>query len=315
MSRRQRMKRRRARGGQGFKIVAFSFGIVAVVLAIGALSGVAYILTIAADAPDINSLKPVDKGAVSQVYAADGTRLGLHRRRRPAHAGLRQPDPAGRQARRRSRSRTGASTSTAGVDFEGIVRAAVKNVELGQDAPGRLDADDAARPQPLHAHASATFASARSARRSSPRSSRASGHAASGGSSTSTSTPCPTAPSAARRAVGIQAAARIFFDKPAHAADAARGGAAGRAAAGALATTTRSSTQGRPRARRNDVLQRDGRAGMHHRRPRRAKAMQRAARRQAEPLLHDQARELLLRLRQAGADRPATAPRPCARAG
>src|SRR4029079_12233595 len=61
----------------GFKIVAFSFGIVAVVLAIGALSGVAYILTIAADAPDINSLKPVDKGAVSQVYAADGRRLGF----------------------------------------------------------------------------------------------------------------------------------------------------------------------------------------------------------------------------------------------
>src|SRR5919108_406901 len=77
MSRRQRMRRRRARGGHGGRIVAFSFGIVLVLLAIGALSGVAYILTIAADAPDIDTLKPVDKGAVSQVYAADGRRLGF----------------------------------------------------------------------------------------------------------------------------------------------------------------------------------------------------------------------------------------------
>ena len=36
-----------------------------------------------------------------------------------------------------------------GVDFEGIVRAAFKNVVERRDRPGRLDADDAARPQPL----------------------------------------------------------------------------------------------------------------------------------------------------------------------
>ena len=98
MSRRQRMKRRRARGGQGFKIVAFSFGIVAVVLAIGALSGVAYILTIAADAPDINSLKPVDKGAVSQVYAADGRSGWGSSSPTTCARRSRRPDPRGGQA-------------------------------------------------------------------------------------------------------------------------------------------------------------------------------------------------------------------------
>src|SRR5689334_14083044 len=77
MSRRQRMKRRKARRGHGGKVVALSFGVVVVGIGIAALSAVAYVLTIAADAPNIDSLKPVDKGAVTQVFAADGRRLGF----------------------------------------------------------------------------------------------------------------------------------------------------------------------------------------------------------------------------------------------
>ena len=64
-----------------------------------------------------------------------------------------------------------------GVDYEGIVRAAVKNFSQQEDGAGRLDAHDAARPQPLHrptARCGPTATSARSARRSSPRSSRTS---------------------------------------------------------------------------------------------------------------------------------------------
>ena len=37
-----------------------------------------------------------------------------------------------------------------GVDAEGVVRAAIKNIESRQDRRGRLDADDAARPHALH---------------------------------------------------------------------------------------------------------------------------------------------------------------------
>ena len=42
-----------------------------------------------------------------------------------------------------------------GVDYEGVVRAAVKNLVEPQDGPGRLDDHDAAGPQPLHHRASA----------------------------------------------------------------------------------------------------------------------------------------------------------------
>ena len=59
-----------------------------------------------------------------------------------------------------------------GVDYEGIIRAAVKNATDAQDRAGRLDADDAARPQPLHAgrhaRAASRATSARSARRGWP---------------------------------------------------------------------------------------------------------------------------------------------------
>jgi len=40
------------------------------------LAAVGWVLEIAATAPDIKTLKPIDKGAVSVVYAADGSRLG-----------------------------------------------------------------------------------------------------------------------------------------------------------------------------------------------------------------------------------------------
>jgi penicillin-binding protein 1A len=129
------MKRRRARGGQGFKIVAFSFGIVAVVLTIGALSGVAYILTIAADAPDINSLKPVDKGAVSQVYAADGRRLGFI-----DSTDLRTPISDSQIPVVAKRATVAIEDQRfyhhGGVDPEGIVRAAFRNIGSGKTLQG-----------------------------------------------------------------------------------------------------------------------------------------------------------------------------------
>ena len=57
-------------------------------------------------------------------------------------------------------------------------------------------------------------------------------------------------------AIGVQAAARIYFDKPAARADAARGRAARRPAAGAVAVQPVPRARARPSARRNEVLQR-----------------------------------------------------------
>src|SRR6478735_3546361 len=72
MSRRQRQKRRKHRNG-GFRkgfLVALSVGIVAGFL--GVLGVVGYVIGVAASAPSIDSLKPIDHGQTSVVYAADG---------------------------------------------------------------------------------------------------------------------------------------------------------------------------------------------------------------------------------------------------
>src|SRR6185312_16561896 len=76
MSRRARQMRRRSRRGPSRAVFLVLGAIVAsVVLAICA--GLGYIVSVAATAPDIAELKPVDQGATSAVYASDGTRLGF----------------------------------------------------------------------------------------------------------------------------------------------------------------------------------------------------------------------------------------------
>jgi penicillin-binding protein 1A len=77
MSRQARQRRRRhARGGPA-KILFLSLGVLAGGLVVGALVAVGYVISIADSAPDINSLRPIIAGATSQVFAADGTRLGF----------------------------------------------------------------------------------------------------------------------------------------------------------------------------------------------------------------------------------------------
>ena len=205
------MKRRRARGGQGFKIVAFSFGIVAVVLAIGALSGVAYILTIAADAPDINSLKPVDKGAVSHVYAADGRRLGFI-----DSTDLRTPISDSQIPVVAKRATVAIEDQRfyhhGGVDPEGIVRAAFRNIGSGKTLQGGSTITQQLV-RNLYISPERTFArKIKEAKLAEELESKHSkrwildtylnsvSYGTVGGQS----------------AVGLQAASRLFFDKPAH---------------------------------------------------------------------------------------------------
>src|SRR5215211_6248263 len=136
MTRRQRYKRRRARrGGNGGKIVAFTFGLIVVGLGIGGLSLVTYILSVAAEAPDIDTLKPVDKGSVSQVYAADGRRLGFIE-----STNLRTPIPD-RMIPKVAKQATIAIEDQrfyehGGVDPEGILRAAIRNIGSGKTLQG-----------------------------------------------------------------------------------------------------------------------------------------------------------------------------------
>src|SRR3954465_5464483 len=135
MTYRQRKERKnRNKGGVGKKIL-LSFGVLIAVILIGIASVVGYIASIAATAPDINDLKPIDKGAVSEVFAADGSRLGYGRApeiRTPIAwddmpIALRQATVAIEDKRFYEHH---------GVDYEGIVRAGWKNITSGKTVQG-----------------------------------------------------------------------------------------------------------------------------------------------------------------------------------
>ncbi len=134
MSHRQRKTRRRKHQGAGSKVL-LGLGVVATVCIIGILSAAGYVLAIAASAPDLEELKPDDKGELSVVYAADGSKLGfiqsdiLRRVVRwkdmPVH--LRRATVAIEDERFYKHE---------GVDLNAIVRAGIKNLESGDTVQG-----------------------------------------------------------------------------------------------------------------------------------------------------------------------------------
>jgi penicillin-binding protein 1A len=136
MSRRQRAKRRqRQQGAKGAKILGLGIGVILAVTAIGACAGIGYIISIAQSVPDIDTLKPVDKGAVSEIFAADGSRLGFIESDE-----LRTPIE-GRTIPKLVKQATVAIEDRryyehGGVDYPGIVRAAIDNVRNGKTVQG-----------------------------------------------------------------------------------------------------------------------------------------------------------------------------------
>src|SRR2546430_4694683 len=76
MTHHQRQLRRRRRHPGIGKKVGLALTLVFAVVCIVILAAVGWVLEIAATTPDIKSLKPIDKGASSVIYAADGSRLG-----------------------------------------------------------------------------------------------------------------------------------------------------------------------------------------------------------------------------------------------
>ncbi|UGS39271.1 transglycosylase domain-containing protein [Capillimicrobium parvum] len=137
MSRRDRQRRRnRNRHGHGAgRIVFLGFGVVIATLAIGVLGVVGWVASVANSAPSIDELKPVNPGSSSVVYAADGTRLGFI-----------QSDILRTQVRYADIPRTMKDATIAiedkrfwdhkGVDFEGILRSGFKNVTTGKTVQG-----------------------------------------------------------------------------------------------------------------------------------------------------------------------------------
>src|SRR5512133_1807324 len=134
MTYRQRKSRRRRRGGVRSRVL-LALGVLATILVIGVLSLAGYVLAIASTAPDLSELKPVDKGQISVVYAADGSRLGFVQ-----SDILRRIIPWGEMPVDLRRATVAIEDERfykhKGVDVNAIVRAGIKNLGSGETVQG-----------------------------------------------------------------------------------------------------------------------------------------------------------------------------------
>jgi len=131
----QRNRRRQRRhGGTGAKLLLV-FGGVFALLAIAAIAITSWVLDVAAEAPSLSTCKRIDKGGNTVLYAADGSKLGLI------------PSPVARSLVSIEKVPKSLQLATVaiedqrfyqhgGVDYQGILRAALKDVEAGEPVEG-----------------------------------------------------------------------------------------------------------------------------------------------------------------------------------
>jgi len=135
MTHRQRQARRRRNKARPRNWLLLGLAVVISVAIIGGLSVVGYILAVAASAPNIDELKPIDKGTTSKIYAADGHLLGYVQSNE-----IRTP-VAWRDMPSDLRNATVAIEDQrfyhhGGVDYESIVRAALRDITSGKKLQG-----------------------------------------------------------------------------------------------------------------------------------------------------------------------------------
>jgi penicillin-binding protein 1A len=127
-------RRQRHRGGAGSKILFVAIGIVAL-LAIVAIGVASWVLDVAAEAPSLATCRPIEKGGNSTIYAGDGSKLGVI-----ASEEAHTPISIDRVPKDLQRATVAIEDERfyehGGVDPEGIVRAALKNLEAGKTVEG-----------------------------------------------------------------------------------------------------------------------------------------------------------------------------------
>jgi penicillin-binding protein 1A len=132
---RRRSRRRRHRGHplrNGLLALLVAIGFAA--LGAGAVAA-DWVVGVLRDTPDITQVKPKPQGAISTVYAGDGTRLGFI-----SSDVLRRQVPSSRIARAVKRATVDIEDRRfyrhGGVDYLGVLRAAVKNVSADRAQQG-----------------------------------------------------------------------------------------------------------------------------------------------------------------------------------
>jgi penicillin-binding protein 1A len=135
MSQQSRKRRQRHNRSGAGRLLLVGATIIAVGLVVGAIAAVGYVLDVARSAPALSSLRPILGGGSSQVYASDGTRLGFIQSdvlRTPVGwneipASLRNATVAIEDQRFYKHN---------GVDLTGIFRAAIKDITSGAALQG-----------------------------------------------------------------------------------------------------------------------------------------------------------------------------------
>src|SRR3954470_17397889 len=126
----QRKQRRSQKSGshKARNSVFIGLGVLLAVVGIGIASVLGYVISIAATTPNIDELKAINKGETSAVYASNGRLLGYVR-----SSIIRQPVVESDMPQDVRNATVAIEDSRFykhhGVDFEGIVRAAMKNLE------------------------------------------------------------------------------------------------------------------------------------------------------------------------------------------
>jgi penicillin-binding protein 1A len=136
MSRRERQRRKRRNNGGAHRIIFLFTGLVVTGVAIAGAVAVAWVINVANGAPSLDTKKPIELGATSRIYASDGkTRLGFINANilRTPVTSAEIPDVA-REATVAIEDRR--FYEHKGVDYEGIIRAGVKNLESKKDIQG-----------------------------------------------------------------------------------------------------------------------------------------------------------------------------------
>jgi penicillin-binding protein 1A len=218
MSRQARQRRRRHGSAKTARTLFIGGGVLAAMLLIGVIGAVGYVLNVAQEAPAIDTLHPILGGGSSQLFAADGTPLGFIQSdelRTPVGWGeiptdLKNATVAIEDQRFYKHN---------GVDLTGIFRAAVKDVTHGAALQGGstitmqlmrniyLGGDQRTIKQKIIEAKLAIDYEKRHGKRS---------------ILTSYLNSVPYGTVGGQTAIGVQAAARIFFDKPASQLDLAQ---------------------------------------------------------------------------------------------
>src|SRR5271155_3833634 len=135
MSRQARQRRQRHSRSGPKRFLLVGGGVLVASLIVGAIAAAGYVLHVARSAPTVTTLQPLLPGGPSQVFAANGTRLGFIQSDE-----LRSPISWGEIPEQLKNATVAIEDQrfyrNDGVDLTGIFRAAVKDVLTGAPVQG-----------------------------------------------------------------------------------------------------------------------------------------------------------------------------------